>query len=71
MDIYLTEVMKEKFGVDLKVRDNDELIVQTLEMQADKLAARELSARDKVATKVPIDQTESMRRFYNKGNKVD
>ena len=71
MDIYLAEVMKEKYRVDLEVRDTDELIVQTLEMQADKLAARELSARDKVATKVRIDQTESMRRFYNKGNKVD
>ena len=71
MDIYLAEVMKKKFGVDLKVRDIEELIVQTLEMQADKLAARELAARDKVATKVPIDQTKSMRRFYNKGNKVD
>ena len=71
MDIYLAEVMKEKFGVDLKVRDTEELIVQTLEMQADKLAARELAARDKVAIKATIDQTESMRRFYNKGNKVD
>lgn len=71
MDIYLAEVMKEKYGVDLKVRDTEALIVQTLEMQADKLSARELEARDKVATKAPINQAESMRSFYKKGNKVD
>lgn len=74
MDNMLLKHLSDKCGVQLKVRNKDEWMDESLEIRAKHLAketakyeGRELLARDVEA----INQQEAIDKMYSRGNKVD
>jgi len=59
-------------GVTLKVRDRYQHMNESMEKRAAHLAKKELAARHAVVSEIDEDQvSESVDKFYSRGNKVD
>ena len=78
MDTKTMQELSKAVGVKLKVRDNADLIAETVEHLEDRyerLARTEEAARNQVDTRTEeekeLAKAESVRKFYEGSNKVD
>ena len=78
MDTKTVQELSKAVGVKLKVRDNADLIAETVEHLEDRyerLARTEEAARNQVDTRTEeekeLAKAESVRKFYEGSNKVD
>ena len=67
MDTITMQMLSEKLGVELKVRDNDKLIDETI----DHLLPKMMKKIDAAGVCTAADEAEAMDKFYAKGNRVD
>jgi len=78
MDTKTLQELSKAIGVNLKFRDNEKLIdntIEHLECRLDRLSRIEKVARNQVDTRTEeekeLAKAESVRKFYDGGNKVD
>ena len=71
MNNILLERLSKKTGVQLKVRDKEKWMDESLEKQAEYLARKEMAARKASKVFNETNEQEAIDKFYAKGNKVD
>lgn len=67
MDTITMNMLSEKLGVELKVRDNDKLMDDTI----DKMLPRIMKKARAAGVCTVGAEAEVMAKFYERGNKVD
>ncbi len=67
MDTITMNMLSERLGIELKVRDNDKLIDETI----DKLLPKMIKKVSAAGVCTAGSEHVSIDRFYAKGNKVD
>lgn len=70
MDNELLKHLSEKVGVNLKVRNKEEWMNESIEKEAERLAKKQKATRD-TGVNPEVSEEEAMDKFYSKGNKVD
>jgi hypothetical protein len=78
MNEHLAQIMKEKYGLELKVRDNEKLIEDTVDHLYERyarIASIKNEVRDQIDTRtkeeIELAKAESVHKFYSGSKRTD